>query len=71
MKGLQTAKVVYVREFSRKEAKQRITDYLKTRPSAYVSDIADGLGMDIELAFSVAKELMEKGKVDRAEEKPF
>lgn len=64
---LQTTKVVNLREFTKEEAKQEIMNYLKIKPGTYVSDMADELGMDVELAFSVVKELMEKKKVRRAD----
>lgn len=56
-------KVIRIRNISLKQAKKEILAYLKKRNSAYVSDIADTLGIDIQLAFKAAEELEREGVV--------
>lgn len=60
---LREAKVVYVRPWSRKRAKGALLKYVRAHPGAYVSEIAEALGMDFELAFSIVDELMEADRV--------
>ncbi|MFH0987077.1 MAG: ribbon-helix-helix domain-containing protein [Candidatus Micrarchaeota archaeon] len=55
-------KVVVIREIDKKQAKDEIYDYFKNHPGSYVSDAADALGIDIELAFEAANELLNKDK---------
>ena len=38
-------------------------DHLRWRGSAYVSEIAEDLGIDIEMAFKAVRELEEEGVV--------
>ena len=56
-------KVVRVRNMTLKQAKREILDYLKQHNSAYVSDIANECGIDIDLAFRAARSLEEGGLV--------
>ena len=56
-------KVIRIRNISLKQAKKEILAYLKQRNSAYVSDIADTLGIDIRVAFKAVEELQREGEV--------
>ncbi len=62
---LKEAKVIVVRPWTLAKARAAILRYLGKRPSAYVSDIAEALGMDFETAFRVVGSLMEAGDVGR------
>ena len=45
------------------QAKREILDYLKKHNSAYVDEIANERGIDIDLAFKAARNLEEEGLV--------
>jgi len=60
---MEEAKVLYVRDVTVEEAKGEIVEYLKRHGSAYVSEMAESLGVNIELAFKVVEELEKKGVV--------
>jgi len=57
------SKAVYVRDLTLGQAKQEIVEYLKRHGSAYVSDMAEELSMDVELAFKAVEELEKEGVV--------
>jgi len=63
---LKEAKVIVVRPWTPAKARAAILRYLGKKPSAYVSEIAEVLGMDFEMAFRVVGALMEVGDVGRA-----
>lgn len=63
---LREAKIVYVRPWSRKRAKGALLKFVRAHPGAYVSDVAEALGMDFELAFSIVDELRGEDRVERA-----
>lgn len=63
---IREAKVIAVRPWTEKGARAAVVRFLKKRPSAYVSEIAESLGMDFDLAFRVVDSLMEEGTLDRA-----
>ena len=63
---LREAKVVVVRPWTPAKARTAILRYLDRKPSAYVSEIAEALGMDFEMAFRVVGSLMGEGDVGRA-----
>ena len=60
---LREAHVVVVKEWKPAEARQAMLRYLKGRRATYVTDIAEALGMDLDLAFQVARTLAKEGKV--------
>lgn len=60
---LKEAKVVRVRPYTEAEARAAILRYLQDRPGTYVSDLAEALAMDVELAFRVVASLAEEGQV--------
>jgi len=60
---MEEAKVLYVRNVTVEQAKEEIVEYLKRHSSAYVSEIAERLGVNIELAFKAVEELEKEGVV--------
>lgn len=60
---LREAHVVVVKEWKAIEARQAMLRYLKGRKATYVTDIAEALGMDLDLAFQVARSLAKEGKI--------
>lgn len=63
IEDIEETKVVYVRERSLEQAKKEIVEHLKRHGSAYVSEIAEDLGIAIELAFEAVEELEKEGVV--------
>ncbi len=63
---LKETKVIVVRPWTHAKARAAILRYLGKKPTAYVSEIAEALGMDFETAFRVVGSLMEAGDVGRA-----
>jgi metal-responsive CopG/Arc/MetJ family transcriptional regulator len=60
---IREARVVVVKPWTEAKARAAILRYLKGRRATYVTDIAEALGMDFELAFRVAGSLAKEGKV--------
>lgn len=60
---MEEAKVLYVRDVTVEQAKREIVEYLKRHGSAYVSEMAESLGINIELAFKAVEELEKEGIV--------
>lgn len=60
---MEEAKVLYVKDVTLEQAKREIVEYLKRHGSAYVSEVAESLGVDIELAFKAVEELEKEGVV--------
>ncbi|MFQ5552808.1 MAG: ribbon-helix-helix domain-containing protein [Thermoplasmata archaeon] len=60
---LREAKVIRIKPYTGEEAREAILVYLGDHPGTYVSDLADSLAMDIELAFRVVHSLAEEGEV--------
>jgi len=54
---MEEAKVLYVKDMTLEKAKMEIIKYLKHHSSAYVSEMAESLGIDIELAFEAVSDL--------------
>jgi hypothetical protein len=46
-------------------AQAAVVKYLRSHPSAFVSEICEALEIDFELGFRVVRRLMEEGIVDR------
>jgi metal-responsive CopG/Arc/MetJ family transcriptional regulator len=57
------ARIIRVRKMTLEQAKREILDYLKQHNSAYVSEIANERGIDIDLAFRAARALEKEGLV--------
>ncbi len=60
---LKEAKVLWVKRYTLEEARGAILGYLEDHPGTNVSDLAEALAMDIELAFQVVHALAEEGEV--------
>ncbi len=60
---LRESRIVVVKPWSDAKARGAILRYLRGRPSAYVTDVAEALGMDLDLAFRVVGTLVRGGKV--------
>lgn len=60
---LKEAKIVRVRTYSETDAQAAILRHLEEHPISYVSDLAEELAMDIDLAFRVVASLAEEGRV--------
>jgi metal-responsive CopG/Arc/MetJ family transcriptional regulator len=63
IEDVEEAKLLYVRDVTLKQAKRKIIEYLKRHGSAYVSEMAESLGVNIELAFKAVEELEKEGVV--------
>jgi len=63
-KNLGTLKAIQIRNVSKSVAKKEIFDYMKKHKEAYASDISEELGLDLDIVFSVLKELNSKGIVE-------
>jgi len=60
---MKETKVIYVRDITLEQAKKEILEHLKRHGSAYVSEIAEDLGIKIEMAFRAVEELEKEGVV--------
>jgi len=65
VQDLRDSKVVVVKPWTEPKARAAIVKYLRRKPSAFVSEICEALGIDFELGFRVVRRLMEEGIVDR------
>jgi len=63
-RNLASLKAIEIRKLSRNAAKKEILNYMKRHKEAYASDIAEEIGLDLNLVFSIMKELSEKGVVE-------
>lgn len=60
---LREARIVVVRPWTQAKARTAILRHLKGLQATYVTDIAEALGMDLDLAFRVVGSLAKQGKV--------
>jgi hypothetical protein len=60
---LREARVVVVKSWTEAKARAAILRYLKGRRATYVTDVAEALGMDLDLAFRIVGFLTMEGKV--------
>ena len=60
---LREARVVVVKSWTDGKARNAILRYLKGRRATYVTDVAEALGMDLDLAFRVVGSLVKEGRV--------
>ena len=60
---LREARIVVVREWTEEKARAAVLRFLKGRPATYVTDIAEALGMELDLAFRVVGALGKEGKI--------
>ncbi len=63
-KNLASLKSVQIRDVSKSAARKEILDYMKKHKEAYASDISQDLGLDLDLVFSIMKDLNSKGVVE-------
>ena len=64
IEDVENKKVLYVREMTLKQAKKEIIEYLKEHSHAFVSEMAEDLRIDVELAFRTVEELEKEGVVE-------
>ena len=57
------ARIVVVKPWAEAKARAAILRYLKGRRATYVTDIAEALGMDLDLAFRVVASLAKERRV--------
>jgi len=62
IEDIEETRVLSMREMTLEQAQEKIVGYLRRHNSAYVSEMAENLGIEIELAFEAVREL-EKGGV--------
>lgn len=55
--------IVDLQEISREEAKKQVIDYFIEHKSAWLSEIAEKLRLDIELIIDITNELEKEGKL--------
>ncbi|HYY47450.1 MAG TPA: ribbon-helix-helix domain-containing protein [Thermoplasmata archaeon] len=60
---LKEARVIVVKDWTEAKARLAILRFLKGRTATYVTDIAEALGMELDLAFRVVGSLAKEGKV--------
>ena len=60
---LREARIVVVKSWTESKARTAILRYLKGRQATYVTDVAEALGMDLDLAFRVVRSLVKEGRV--------
>jgi hypothetical protein len=60
---LKESRIVVLKPWTDAKARSAIVRYLKGRPATYVTDAAEALGMDLDLAFRIVKALIKEGKV--------
>jgi Arc/MetJ-type ribon-helix-helix transcriptional regulator len=63
-KNLASIKAIQIRPVSKAAAKKEILDYMKKHKESYASDISEELGIDLDLVFTVMKELNTEGVVE-------
>lgn len=56
-------KIITIRRISKEQAKKEILEFLKDRKEADTFDIANELGLDIDITVQALKELWEEDKV--------
>jgi len=55
--------IVDIQDINKDEAKKQIIDYFKTHKTAWISELAEVLRLDIELIIEITDELEKEGKV--------
>lgn len=63
-KNLASLKAIQIRPLSKAAAKKEILNYMKKHKEAYASDISEERGLDLDLVFTVMKELNKEGIVE-------
>lgn len=62
-KAIKKMTVVVIRHVSKEQAKKEITEFMRRRKVAYPSDVANELGLDLDLTFDVFGELEREGVI--------
>lgn len=60
---LREAHIVVVKPWTETRARKAILRYLKGRRATYVTEVAEALGMDLDLAFRVTGSLVREGRL--------
>ncbi len=63
-KNIAALKAIELRDVSKATARKEILEYLKKHKEAYASDMAEELQLDLDLVFTVMKELGSEGVVE-------
>ncbi len=63
-KNLASLKAVQIRPVSKATAKKEILDYMKKHREAYASDVSEELGLDLDLVFTIMKEMSAEGVIE-------
>jgi len=61
---LASIRIVESRRPSKAQARKEILNYLEMNGESYASDIAEALGLDLNLVFDVLKELQQEARVE-------
>ena len=61
---LESVKIIDIRNVGREKAEKEIIEYLSKKENAYASEISEYLKLDLELVFSILKELKKEGRVE-------
>ena len=67
VQDLRDSKVVVVKPWTEPKARAAIVKYLRRKPSAFVSEICEALGIDFELGFRVVRRRARRGERDKSE----
>ena len=63
-KNLASLKAMQIRPVSKAAAKKEVLEYMKTHKEAYASDISEELGLDLDMVFTLMKEMSKEGVVE-------
>lgn len=63
-KNLASLKAIEIRPVSKAQARKEIMNYMKKHKEAYASDISEELGIELDLVFTVMKDLNKAGVVE-------
>ena len=64
---LEESEIVEIRDLRRSKAKRLILDYYKRyNKEAFVSDVANDLGLDFDMAFDLTLDLIKEGRLNRS-----
>src|SRR3989344_1469674 len=63
-KNLASLKAIQIQPVSKATAKKEILDYMKKHREAYASDISEELGLDLDLVFTIMKEMNAEGVIE-------
>ncbi len=58
-----TIKIIKVRDVDYGRAKKEMLEYYESHDNPYMSEVAEGLELDLELVINITKELIKEGQV--------